>query len=132
MATKRLVHTKRLSTTHIRELDVYYDKGGMNYFDYSTKPKGIYFSSTVSEQKVGSAWKTTSYGVGRSIPGNGYLCVVPLERYRPKALREVRARVEAHAEAIHALCGKGDAEALEQLKGILTGAVVPAPAEAGA
>ena len=132
MAKERLVHTKRISPKEIRELSVYYDKGGINYFDYSTKPKGIFFSSTVFEQEEGSIWKTLKVGLGRSKPGVGYICVVPLTNYRPKALREVRERVEAHADAIHDLCAIGDAEALEQLKAILTGAVVPARAEAPA
>ena len=133
MAAKdRLVHTKRISPKEIRELDVYYDKGGMNYFNYTTKPKGIFFSSTVYEHEEGSTWKTLKVGLGESKPGVGYICVVPLTNYRPTALREVRERVEAHAEAIHALCDVGDAAALEQLKAILTGAVVPATAEVGA
>ena len=125
MAAERLVHKKRISSTHIRELDVYYDKGGMNYWDYNQKPKGIFFASTVFEQEEGSAWKTLKIGIGSKTPGVGYVLVTPLDNYRPKALREVRARVEAHAEAIHALCDKGDAEALAQLKAILTGAISP-------
>ena len=131
MAQQRLVHAKRISSTHVRELEVYYDKGGLNYFDYKTRPKGIFFSSSVFEQEEGSMWKTYKIGIGRNTPGVGYICVVPLDTYRPKPLREVRERVEAHAEAIHALCGVGDAEAVEQLKAILTGAVVPAPSENG-
>ncbi len=126
MATDRLVHKARISPTHIRELDVYYDKGGMNYFDYSQKPKGIFFSSTVYEQEEGSIWKTLKIGIGLKTPGVGYILVVPLTNYRPKALREVRARVEAHAEAIHALCDVGDAEAMAQLKAILIGVESPA------
>ena len=132
MASDRLVHTKRISTKEIRELSVYYDKGGINYFDYSTKPKGIFFSSTVYEQEEGSIWKTLKVGLGQGKPGVGYICVVPLDRYRPKALKEVRARVEAHAERIHALCGVGDAEALAELKAILTGETVPQTGEVSA
>ena len=132
MASDRLVHTKRISPKEIRELAVYYDKGGINYFDYSTKPKGIFFSSTVYEQEEGSIWKTLKVGLGQSKPGVGYICVVPLDRYRPKALKEVRSRVEAHAERIHALCGVGDTEALAKLKAILTGETVPASEEAKA
>ncbi len=132
MATERLVHTHRISDTHIRELDVYYDKGGMNYFDYSTKPKGIFFSSTVYEQEIGSIWKTLKVGIGQKTPGVGYILVVPLKNYRPKALREVRARVLEHAMAIHALCAVGDAESMEKLKAILTGAEVPVAVSAEA
>ena len=123
MATSGLVHTKRLSDTRIRELGVYYDKGGINYFDYSTKPKGIYFDSTVYEQAEGSPIKTLSVGLADRRPGVGYILVIPLDRYRPRALREVRERVETHAETIHALCDVGNAAALEKLKAILTGAV---------
>lgn len=132
MADKNLVHTKRISPKEIRELEVYYDKGGINYFDYSTKPKGIYFRSAVIEHEEGSIWKTYKIGIGRSRPGEGYICVVPLTNYRPKALREVRERVEAHADAIHRLCETGDTEAMESLKAILAGEVVPAATEAGA
>ena len=132
MATERLVHKKRIDDTHVRDLDVYYDKGGINYFDYSNKPKGIYFASTVWEHPEGAMFKTLRVGLGAKVPGVGYILVVPLANYRPKALREVRGRVERHAEAIHALCSIGDAEAMAQLKAILTGDVVPAPALAGA
>ncbi|WP_299845184.1 hypothetical protein [uncultured Jannaschia sp.] len=123
MAQKRFVHAKRISPTQVRELEVYYDKGGLNYFDYKTKPKGIFFSSSVFEQEEGSMWKTYKIGMGCNTPGVGYVCIVPLETYRPKPLREVRERVEANAEAIHALCDIGDAEALEQLKAILAGEI---------
>ncbi len=134
MATERLVHTHRISDTHIRELDVYYDKGGMNYWDYSKKPKGIYFASTVYQQPVGSSLRSLTIGIGSQQPGVGYILVVPLTNYRPKALREVRARVEKHAMAIHAPCAVGDAASMEKLKAIVTGAEVPAatPAEVSA
>ena len=128
----RLVHRQRLSPTHIRELDVYYDVGGMNYWDYSRKPKGIYFSATVYEQPEGSAWRTLTVGPGSDRRGVGYVCVVPLERYRPKPLREVRDRVAAHAETIHTLCEAGDPEALAHLRVILAGGAVTTLAAEGA
>ena len=120
----RLVHTRRLSPTHIRELEVYYDAGGVNYWDYSRKPKGIYFASTIYQQPEGGAFKTLTIGPGSDRKGVGYICVVLLERYRPSALREVRVRVEAHAETIHALCEAGDPEALARLRVILSGETV--------
>ena len=123
MADKTLVHKKRISPTHIRELDVHYDRGGINYFDYSTKPKGIFFRSTVYEHEEGSAFKTYKIGLGEPQRGVGYICVVPLDRYRAKALKDVRQCVETHAEAIYALCDIGDAKALEQLKAILAGEI---------
>ena len=129
MASDRLVHTKRISPREIRELYVYYDKGGINYFDYSTKPKGIFFSSTVYEQEEGSIWRTLKVGLGRASPAWATSALSPLDRYRPKALKEVRQRVESHADRIHALCAVGDAEALEELKAILTGETVPQTGE---
>jgi hypothetical protein len=120
----RVVHTRHLSSTHIRELEVYYDAGGMNYWDHSAKPRGIYFASTVYEQAEGSPVRTLTVGVGAQGKGTGYLCVVPLDRYRPRPLREVSDRVLVHAETIHALCEAGDAEALAHLKVILAGGAV--------
>jgi hypothetical protein len=118
MASKTHVHTERLSDTYIRELSVAYDKGGINYWDYSQQPKGIYFRSSLYEQPEGSIWKTWTTGQ----KGDGYILVVPLDRYRPKALREVTERVLANADRIHALLDAADAHALTELKTILTGA----------
>jgi hypothetical protein len=58
MALARLVHTKRMSPTHIRELSVYYDKGGMNSFDYSQKPKDVDTDLDI----IGSAHVSTGVG----------------------------------------------------------------------
>ncbi len=103
MPQPTLVHTKRLSETNIRELSVYYDKGGMNYWDYSQKPKGIYFSTGLYEQVPGSGIK--SWKTGQK--GDGYILITPLKRYSRKALRLVRERVEEHADQIHAMFDHG-------------------------
>ena len=116
MATSTRVHTKRLSPTHVRELSVAYDKGGINYWDYSQKPKGIYFTSALYQDAEGSDFRIWSTGQR----GDGYILVVPLDRYRPKPLKEVRARVLAHAEA------------LARLKAILAGTATPDAAPAAA
>ena len=115
MTASRTVHTKRLNETYKRELQVYYDKGGVNYWDYSQKPKGIYFASTVYEQAEGATSRTWTTGQ----KGDGYILVVPLERYSAKQLRLVRERVEEHADQIHTLFNTGNH--LEQLKQILAG-----------
>lgn len=102
MAQDRTVHTKRFGQTRYRDLQVYYDKGGINYWDYSRKPKGIYFASHCYRRSGGC--KTWSTGQ----KGDGYICVIELERYKPTALRAVCQRVEQEAEAIHALLdGRG-------------------------
>jgi len=74
MPMPTLVHTKHLTETNIRELSVYYDKGGVNYWNYDQKPKGIYFSTGLYEQVPGSGIKSWKTGQ----PGDGY---VRLERW---------------------------------------------------
>lgn len=116
MAKKTTVDTKRLSETHIRELSVYYEKGGMNYWDYSQKPKGIYFSSMVYKQAEGDNFRSWTRGQ----QGDGYLLVTPLNNYSSKQLRLVVERVEEQAERIHELLsteGNRD-ELLRVLQGI--------------
>ncbi|MEO1139397.1 MAG: hypothetical protein AAFW87_08065 [Pseudomonadota bacterium] len=115
MPQPTLVHTKRLTKTNIRELSVYYEKGGTNYWDYSQKPKGIYFSPGLYEQVPGSGIKSWKTGQ----PGDGYILVTPLERYSRKALRLVRERVEEHADQIHAMFDHGGN--VENLKALLRG-----------
>lgn len=115
MPQPTLVHTKRLTKTNIRELSVYYEKGGTNYWDYSQKPKGIYFSTGLYEQVPGSGIKSWKTGQ----PGDGYILVTPLERYSRKALRLVRERVEEHADQIHAMFDHGGN--VENLKALLRG-----------
>ena len=117
MAMSPRVHAKRLSPTHVRELGAAYDKGGISCWDHSPKPKGIYVSAALYEQPEGSAFKTWRTGQ----KGDGCILVAPLDRYCPKPLKEVRARVLAHAEAIHALLDAGDGEAMARLKAILAG-----------
>lgn len=115
MPQPTLVHTKRLTETNIRELSVYYDKGGVNYWNYDQKPKGIYFSTGLYEQVPGSGIKSWKTGQ----PGDGYILVTPLERYSRKALRLVRERVEEHADQIHAMFDHGGN--VENLKALLRG-----------
>lgn len=115
MTQPTLVHTKRLTETNIRELSVYYDKGGINYWDYSQKPKGIYFSTGLYEQVPGSGIKSWKTGQ----PGDGYILITPLERYSRKALRLVRERVEEHADQIHAMFDHGGN--VTDLKALLRG-----------
>jgi len=115
MPLPNLVHTKRLTKTNIRELSVYYDKGGLNYWNHSQKPKGIYFSTGLYEQVPGSGIK--SWKTGQK--GDGYILVTPLERYSRKALRLVRERVEKHADQIHTMFEQGGD--VENLKALLRG-----------
>jgi hypothetical protein len=103
--------------------------GGMPPADRSNGAQtGDFSNGTSGEITLG----THRVELGQSKPGVGYICVVPLDRYRPKALREVRAPVEAHAERIHSLCDVGNDEALAELKAILTGETVPQAGEVSA
>ena len=100
----KTVHMKRLDALRCRELQVYYDAGGHNYWNGTPKPKGIYFASHCFEEAEGSGTRRWTSGQ----KGDGYLLVVPLERYSAKQLRLVRERVEQNAETIHGLLERGD------------------------
>lgn len=95
MAQDRTVHTKSLGDNRYRDLQVYYEKGGVNYWDYSKKPKGIYFASHCYSR----SGSMTSWSTGQK--GDGYIAVVALENYSAKQLRLVRERVAAAADRIH-------------------------------
>jgi hypothetical protein len=114
MAQDETVHTQFLGDTRYRDLKVTYDKGGINYWNYSTKPKGIYFSSFCYTRSGGfKSWTTGQ-------KGDGYLLAVPLERYSSKQLRLVRERVEAQADAIHAILSV-DGGSIAQLQNYISG-----------
>ena len=95
MAQNRTVHTRPLGGNRFRDLEVYYDKGGMSYWDYSRKPKGIYFASSLYRRSGGCR----SWSTGQK--GDGYIPVVALANYSAKQLRLVRERVAREAERIH-------------------------------
>lgn len=97
MAQDRTVHTQHLGDNRYRDLQVYYEKGGVNYWDYAQKPKGIYFASHCYKQS--GSMRTWSTGQ----KGDGYIKVVELANYSAKQLRLVRERVEAAPEQIHAI-----------------------------
>ena len=113
----KTVHMKRLDALRCRELQVYYDAGGHNYWNGAPKPKGIYFASHCFEEAEGSGTRRWTSGPAASAglvykpkrgKGDGYLLVVPLERYSAKQLRLVRERVEQNAETIHGFLERGD------------------------
>lgn len=116
MAQERTVHTKHLGETRYRDLQVYYEKGGINYWDYRQKLKGIYFASHCYSRSGG----VTTWQVGQK--GDGYIPVVALERYSAKQLRLVRERVEAAAEQIHDVLD-GKAGSITSLSAYLRGEI---------
>jgi hypothetical protein len=124
MAQDRTVHTKHLGENRYRDLDVYYDKGGMNYWDSRQKPKGIYFATMLYTKSGGCrTWSTGQ-------KGDGYLLAVPLERYSAKQLRLVRERVEIAAEQIHDILA-GRYGTFAELKAYIEGkAVLPTAPDA--
>ena len=128
-ATTRTIHTRHLGETRYRDLQVYYDKGGMNYWDYSRKPKGIYFASELYQRTSTTSGAIRTWSTGQK--GDGYLLVTPLETYSPKALRLVQERVRQHADLLHDILG-GSCGTIADLKAILegraTGISIPAAA----
>ena len=101
MAQDKTVHTKHLGDNRYRDLQAYYEKGSQNYWDCSPKPKGIYFGSHCYTKSGG----TRSWSTGQK--GDGYLLIVPLDRYRPTALRNLQATLKDHADHIHDLIERG-------------------------
>lgn len=114
MAQDRTIHTKPLGDNKFRDLQVYYEKGGINYWDASQKPKGIYFA-THCYTRVGGM---TSWTTGQK--GDGYVLAVPLERFSAKQLRLVGERVAQEADRIHAMF-EGDGDTLGALQQYLRG-----------
>ena len=95
MAQAKTIHTKHLGDDRYRDLEAYYE-GSKNFWN-AAKPKGIYFA-VHSYRKSGS---TLSFSVNQK--GDGYLLIVPLDRYRPTALRMLQATIKDHADHIHDL-----------------------------
>lgn len=127
----RTIHTRHLGETRYRDLNVYYDKGGMNYWDYSQKPKGIYFASELYQRSSTSAGAIRTWSTGQK--GDGYLLVTELETYSAKALRLVQERVRTHADHIHDILD-GRCGTLADLKALLAGTAssVAAPSQEAA
>lgn len=120
MATPRNVDTRHLGDNRYRDLQVYYDKGGISYWDYSQKPKGIYFASNLySKSGTTVSWSTSQ-------KGDGYILVTPLTNYSAKALRIVQDRVRENAARIHDILD-GTAGTFAELKAILEGRPIGLP-----
>jgi len=118
MTAARTIDTRHLGDGHYRDLQVYYDKGGMSYWDYSKKPKGIYFASHIySKSGTGTA---TIISWSTSQKGDGYLLVTELSHYSAKALRLVQDRVRNHAVLIHDILD-GTRGAFADLQAVLQG-----------
>ncbi|MCZ8081460.1 MAG: hypothetical protein O9289_21115 [Rhodobacteraceae bacterium] len=130
-APTRTIHTRHLGETRYRDLKVHYDKGGMNYWDYSRRPKGIYFASELYQLSSTSAGAIRTWSTGQK--GDGYLLVTELETYSAKALRLVQERVRTHADHIHDFLD-GRCGTLADLKALLAGTAssVAAPSQEAA
>lgn len=115
MEKSDVIHTKHLGDNRYRELKVYYQKRSTNYWDYSEKPTGIYFASHQFTKSEG----IRSWSTGQK--GDGYICAHQLDRYRPSALKAIKAIVEEHAETIHTLLDDYTASNMEKLQALLRG-----------
>ncbi|WP_316014686.1 hypothetical protein [Roseobacter sp. HKCCA0434] len=116
-----VVHTQDLGDSQFRDVTVYYEKGGINYWDYSRKPMGIYVS--VTRYRREGAIRTWSTGQ----KGDGYLLIVPLDRYRRRAFTDTTEAVKANIEEF---LGRWDAGDPDGVAALLTGQAEPAAAAA--
>ncbi|EEE35168.1 hypothetical protein RKLH11_4342 [Rhodobacteraceae bacterium KLH11] len=113
MAQDKTVHKRNIKDNLWRDLQVYYDKGGTNFWSYEQKPKGIYFASHIYRLNGTEAGNIRTWSTGQK--GDGYLLIVLLERYSAKQLRLVRERVEVDPERVHTLLDQGKIKELRQI-----------------
>lgn len=94
---KKYIATNRVpDATHIK-IEVYYEKGGYNYFTYKTEPRGVYVSvSPVTLEDRPGGYQMESY----TAFSGAKFCVKELKRKSDKALQEVVAKLEPKVEQI--------------------------------
>lgn len=83
------------------KIELYYDKGGLNYGTYKTDTRGIWATIGAAYREVGEHFVTERFGVfdGKSVR----VFLVPLKRGNPAALKRVAEAMDKDAPAIAAL-----------------------------
>lgn len=90
-------HLPHRGENMFREVDVYYDEGGINYFNYKQKERGYYLSSSIVKIEGGmKTWK-----MGQS--GDGYMFLRSAKRFNRRILNELAATVKKNATQINAI-----------------------------
>ena len=76
------------------EVEVYYAKGGINYFTYKNEPRGYYFS--ISGHKLvdhGNGLLSREFIIGKGAQGQKW-CILPCERQSKKRYEEAKAQID--------------------------------------
>lgn len=90
-------------------IDVYYDKGGTNYFSGNSDARGYWLSTMPVERKDGS----TSFIIGSN--GGRRFFIEPAARFNAKRLAELGAKLHAHDAALAASCEAGAFDSIRAL-----------------
>lgn len=83
-----------------RKIGIYYDEGGVNYWNYQNKPRGFYFNSHVCEISGGFETWTTGQA------GDGYILIEEAKRFNAKRLHQLAENAKKFAEQINTMLDK--------------------------
>ena len=83
-----------------RKIGVYYDEGGVNYWNYQNKPRGFYFKSHVCE--ISGNMETWTTGQ----TGDGYILLEEAKRFNAKRLQALADNAHTFAEQINTMLEK--------------------------
>jgi hypothetical protein len=87
------------------EIEVYYDKGGMNFFCGEVRPRGLYLSAqpvaVTGNKQLGICRETTAFS-------GTCICVKELQRFTKKQLLEYKADEEMIQKLITDVCRKSN------------------------
>lgn len=104
--------------------DLYYAMGGINYFNYKTEPRGIYFSISAVKIELRDGMRIESFMMFGN-KGRKTL-LLPLERKSAKQLEKLAALIAAKVAEIVELYKTDEDAAFAQVRA-LVGIIPPLP-----
>ena len=100
----------------IVRVEVYYSKGGMNYWNYKQEPRGIYVSVSSLKVERGENFTTEAYTMGTS---GAKLFVSELQRKTASKIQAVAEKVDAVVPQVAELFTTDRQAAFQLLKSTL-------------
>jgi len=105
---KLLIRDYPMDDGRVVRVEVYYAKGGINYWNYKTDPRGYWLSMQPMRIEVGGGFTTSHY-----TPTEGYRCFMQeAKRFSASGLSAAKAMAEQLLEADGAV-----RDCLERLRG---------------
>lgn len=96
---------------HVK-VEVFYSKGGVNYFTYKTDPRGYYVALRPVKLSNGPVFASESFLMFGTSPMAGKLLLLAATRLNRKTLDALAAKVLAKATELAELAKGGDKTAL--------------------